>query len=126
MASKSSVVSSRLPACHWIGDLEIASAHQYEVLKRTFDELSIKLQDLSLKQRSRPKHLKDDLEYEREFDAATEKMWELCAKLCASRATSIDHLKLKAAALLYLMPEEANPIVCLAESLCNDINCGRF
>ncbi len=56
-----------------------------------------------------------------EFDAIADELVGFCEKLSNSRAATDEHLRLKAQALLCVLPDDNDPCVVLAGSLCEDI-----
>jgi len=62
-----------------------------------------------------------ELKLQREFDSVTEELIIVCGQLSRASTANADHLRLKASALLYLLPEDGGLATILATSLCNDL-----
>ncbi|HWV81427.1 MAG TPA: hypothetical protein VNZ50_08350 [Hyphomicrobiaceae bacterium] len=77
----------------------------------------------SIDQPSRPI---DEAEIQRSLDNLTERLYEICGQLSTLHARSVDHLRLKASALKFLLPQDACLEIALANSLIGDFDAVRF
>lgn len=109
---------------HWVKPLDahrtITSAI-YEHYKILFDDISDRYRQLIATRRQG--HHRPDLkaDFQCDLDLITDEWQSWCGKLSTSRATTSEHLRLKAQSLLCLLPEDHDPAVILAESLCGDL-----
>jgi hypothetical protein len=107
--------------CHWIAKSLPPSentAYAYNFYKITFQNINERSQNIIQKKRAGSIA---ECKFECELDLITEDWKTLCDQLSRTRATSVEQLKLKAQALLCLLPDDNDPAVVLAESLCADI-----
>jgi hypothetical protein len=60
------------------------------------------------------------------LETLSDEMYDVCCEISALRATCRGHLRLKAAALVYLLPDEDDLESALAKSLLVDLEKSRF
>jgi hypothetical protein len=96
------------------------TAIAYDQYKFLFDQLSTRY--LKFIEQQRFNHCSiAETNFNRELDAITDELQKICENLIATRAITSEHLRLKAQALLCLLPDDNDPAVVLAESLCEDL-----
>lgn len=88
-------------------------------LKKNFYRLTSAIGGMAPGYREGSEYL-DELHYQRTLDKLTDQLHGVCADLGTLRASRPDHLRLKLAALLYLLPDDAGTELSLAASLLAD------
>jgi hypothetical protein len=96
-----------------------SSSHILDDLKEKFYRLISAIGGMSSGYRDGSEYI-DEQHYQNTLDRLTDELEEVCSGMGSVRASRKDHLKLKLAALLYLLPDDADTEVRLATSLLAD------
>lgn len=91
-----------------------------EALRVRHDELMARSGKLASRNQRRRGHAPDN-NFQAEYDAISDEMIDLSVQLSSVPAVTLEALKLKASLLLDILPDEADPTVYLALSLCEDL-----
>jgi hypothetical protein len=93
----------------------------YDQYETFYNELTAQYRELLEKRKAKECSPLVEASLDGELDTITDELKRLCEKLSGCRATTTNDLRLKAQALLCLLPDDDDPAMSLAESLCGDI-----